>query len=166
MWELWPKESRLWWATSLGVAWWLQLLWALRAGLGSPGKNMATEIKKRKVVDSTSTWIHEHKRSGICIVHLEKNTLLLACGATEWPGSVAHSHTQPSPARPRAPWSTSSKVVISEPGNLLWEAELRWGKERCIFVCVNIHKCILICTLGNFLKDNKIKLPLTFYWFM
>lgn len=165
MWELWQKESRPWWATSLGVAWWRQLLWALRAGLGSPGKNMETEIKKRKAVDSTSTWIPEHNRSGICIVHLEKNKQLLACGATGWTCSVAQ-HTQPSLARPRAPWSTSSKVVISEPGNLLWEAELRWGKERCIFVCVNIHKCTLICTLGNFLKDNKIKLPLTFYWFM
>lgn len=28
-------------------------------GLGSLGKNMATEIKKRKVVDSISTWIRE-----------------------------------------------------------------------------------------------------------
>lgn len=166
MWELWPKESGLWWATSLGVAWWLQLLWALRAGLGSPGKNMATEIKKRKVVDSTSTWIHEHTWSGICIASGKEQKLLLACGATEWTCSVAHSHTQQSLARPRAPWSTSSKVVISEPQNLLWEGELRWGKERCIFVYVNIHKCILICKLGNFWKDIKIKLPLTFYWFV
>lgn len=60
---------------------------------------MATEIKKRKVVDSTSTWIRElglqqkwhlHCTSG------KEQKLLLAHGAIEWTFSVDPA-TQPHP---------------------------------------------------------------------
>ncbi|KAG8515845.1 LOW QUALITY PROTEIN: Large subunit GTPase 1, partial [Galemys pyrenaicus] len=58
----------------------------LRAGLGSHGKNTVTEIKRRRAVDSTSTWIHElrlqQKQHLHCASGKEKK-LCVACGAVE-----------------------------------------------------------------------------------
>lgn len=73
-------------------------------GRGSPGKNMATEIKKKKVADSTSTWICE---VGLHCADGKGPKLPVACGtvARHW-----HYGTGPALAGTAAPSSLRVKT--------------------------------------------------------